>query len=82
MILEKFYDQKNLLKKMKFYQLRYYNTINCINLSKILISKIQNKKILLSRQKKIGVYYSAMPTELKTYCIKKFETYSKKNESN
>ncbi len=66
-------------KKMKFYQLRYYNTINCINLSKILISKIQNKKkILLSRQKKIGVYYSAMPTELKTYCIKKFETYSKK----
>ena len=65
-------------KNMKFYQLRYYNTINCINMGRLLISRIQNKKrLFLNKQKKIGRYYSAMPTELKTYCIKKFEIYSR-----
>ena len=35
------------------------------------------KAELLKKQKKIGRYYSAMPTELKTYCIKRFEIYSR-----
>ncbi len=66
-------------KNMKFYQIRYYNTNNCIKLGKLLISRLKNKKkIFLVKQKKIGKYYTAMPSELKTYCIKKFENYLRK----
>jgi methionyl-tRNA formyltransferase len=67
-----------LKKKMKFYEIRYYNTLNCIILSKLLIKKIlKKKKIKLKNQTEIGRYYTAMPTVLKDYCIYKFEIYTK-----
>ena len=67
-----------LKKNMKFFELRYYNTLNCVDLCKILISKIlKKKKISLKKQKKIGHYYSAMPADLKNYCINQFENFTK-----
>jgi methionyl-tRNA formyltransferase len=77
----KIFAKKNikLKKKMKFQELRYYNTINCVELSKMLIDKYsKGKNIIVGNQKKIGKYYSAMPSDLKDYCIKKFEDYTKK----
>jgi methionyl-tRNA formyltransferase len=68
-----------LKKRMKFHELRYYNTICCVELSKMLINKyLNNEKIVVRNQKRIGEYYSAMPSDLKDYCIKKFEDYTKK----
>ena len=74
-----FMTKKICLKKnMKFYEIRYYNTVNCIILCKLLIKKIlKKKKIKLIKQKGIGRYYTAMPTILKDYCINKFESYTK-----
>ena len=67
-----------LRKNMKFFELRYHNTVNCIKLCKLLILKIlKGKKVPLKRQKKIGRYYSAMPADLKNYCINEFENYTK-----
>ena len=37
---------------MKFYQIRYYNTNNCIKLGKLLISRLKNKKNIFSKAKK------------------------------
>ena len=66
-----------LQKKMKYHELRYYNTLNCINLTDKLISNfIHKKKINLKRQKSVGRYYTAMPSSLKDYCIKKFERHT------
>lgn len=72
-----FYKKKIYLKKnMKFHEIRFYNTLNCINLSRTLILKIKNKiKIQLKKQEKEGLYFTGMPTVLKDYCIKKFENY-------
>ena len=64
-------------KKMKYHELRYYNTLNCINLTDKLISNfIHKKKINLKRQKSVGRYYTAMPSSLKDYCIKNFERHT------
>ena len=68
--------KKNISKKknMKYYELRYYNTLNCIKLTeKLIFEIIRNKKIKLKSQKIQGRYYTAMPSSLKDYCIKKFE---------
>ena len=62
---------------MKYYELRYYNTLNCIKLTeKLIFEIIRNKKIKLKSQKIQGRYYTAMPSSLKDYCIKKFENYT------
>lgn len=66
-----------LKKNMKYYELRYYNTLNCIQLTeKLIFEIIRNKKIKLKSQKIQGRYYTAMPSSLKDYCIKKFENYT------
>lgn len=66
-----------LKKKMRYYELRYYNTLNCIKLTKKLILEFNKKKLVKLQQQKIkGRYYTAMPSSLKDYCIKKFETYT------
>lgn len=65
-----------LRKNMNFYEIRYYNTLNCINLCKSLIFQIKNKiKIKLKKQEMEGLYFTAMPSVLKDYCIKKFKNY-------
>ena len=61
---------------MNFYEIRYYNTLNCINLCKSLIFQIKNKiKVKLKKQEMEGLYFTAMPSVLKDYCIKKFKNY-------
>ena len=75
----KIYKIKKIIlkKKMKYYELRYYNTINCIKLSEnLILDFIKNKRIKLKSQKNKGRYYTAMPSSLKNYCIKKFENYT------
>lgn len=67
-----------ICKNMKFYQVRYYNTINCVKLTYELIDRLYNKKkIFLKKQKLLGMYFTAMPKSLKSYCIKKFENFTK-----
>ncbi len=62
-----------LKKKMKIHELRFLNTHYCINMTLKLIELINGRKKIKSyKQKKIGRYYSFMPTELKKIIEKKF----------
>lgn len=58
-------------KHMKLYQLRAATTQTCID-----ICKEVNFDYLGWKQEKNGRYYSAMPDELKTVCVKRFEKYT------
>ena len=62
-------------KNIKIWKLRYFTTLKCIKLVSNLIKKLQLKSKYPSiKQKKIGRYYSAMPSSLKEICYRKMET--------
>ena len=58
--------------------LRSKNTELCIKLAQAVIDMFsRNKSIISSPQLKKGRYYSAMPSDLKSICLKNFEKYTK-----
>lgn len=62
-------------KKMKIYQLQAYTTDIATKITIEALKKYFNNRIVFKKQKKLGRYYSAMPTLLKTLAKKKFERY-------
>lgn len=64
--------------KMKLHELRAANTEVCVKLTISVIDMMNRFGEVTSRsQYKEGRYYSAMPSELKDICQKRFETYTK-----
>ena len=58
---------------MKIHKLRLQNTLCCIQMILKLINLIKNnQKIPSIKQKKVGRYYSFMPSEIKKIVEKKF----------
>ena len=71
-------------EKLPLHALRSVNTEVCLKLTMNTIQMIKQNKDVFSRpQNQIGRYYSAMPKDLKSECIDKFEKFTKykKNES-
>jgi len=65
-------------KNMKLCQLRASTTEVCVKLTELaLLSQYNLGWIPSSRQYLKGRYYSAMPNELRTICISRFESYTK-----
>ena len=63
----------NLNKNDKLYKLQIINTKTCVKIFFNYLNLLKRKKkIKLVSQKKKGKYYSAMPTCLKSICLKKF----------
>lgn len=74
-----FKKRLNLNNISDLYKLRAFNTDICCELVKNLLNKInRNDLINYQKQKQTGRYYSAMPSALKSDCIKKFNIYKKK----
>ena len=75
---ERFIKSKNISKKE--YEILRIKVLQYIKLYqinwKLIFEIIRNKKIKLKSQKIQGRYYTAMPSSLKDYCIKKFENYT------
>jgi methionyl-tRNA formyltransferase len=62
---------------MPLYALRAVNTEICVKLATATMDMIIRNGDVVSRpQRRIGRYYSAMPTELKETCRKYFEAYT------
>lgn len=71
-----------LSKGMKLYQLRAANTKLCVDLSISVIDMCARRGDAISHlQKQKGRYYSFMPSQLKSICVKNFETYTKCDRS-
>ena len=77
-------DAGNIICKKKLplsnisdlYKLRALNTKICCELVNDLLDQIKKDGLISQyKQKKIGRYYSAMPSSLKSDCIKKFKIY-------
>ena len=71
-------------KKLPLHALRSLNTEICLKLTINTIQMISQYGEVFSRpQNQIGRYYSAMPKDLKSECIKKFENFTRNkiNES-
>ena len=71
-------------RKLSLYALRALNTEICLKLTMKTIQTLnQNGDLFLRPQNQIGRYYSAMPKDLKSMCIQKFENFTKykKNEA-
>jgi len=66
-----------IFKSMKLYELRRYNTEICVELvlSAIYIYK-KHGHFISHTQKKLGKYYSFMPTEKKEICVNRFNKYT------
>ena len=63
--------------KIKLHELRAANTEVCVKLTLTVIDMMNRFGEVTSRsQYKKGRYYSAMPSELKGICQKRFETYT------
>ena len=68
-----FLDNLKIKKKKKIHQLRFINTIKCIEISIKLMKMLINKnKIKSKKQKSLGRYYSFMPSVIKRIIEKKF----------
>lgn len=66
-----------LTRNMKIHQLRAVNTLVCVDLVIQALNDFSTKKTLSTfKQKKIGRYYSFMPSVLKEVCAKKFERFT------
>ena len=66
-------------KKTSIINMGIINTLNCIKLSNNFIIKLINKKkIMYKKQKTIGRYYSAMPSDLINVCNRNLKSYVKK----
>jgi len=71
-------------EKLPLYALRALNTEICLKLTINAIQMIDQYGDVFSRpQNQLGRYYSAMPKDLKSTCIQKFENFTKyiKNEA-
>lgn len=70
-------DQENLKldSNSSLINLRVSNTVICVNLVKKLIDNLKKNKVVFRKQKKIGKYFSAMPSELKEKTLKTFSRY-------
>jgi methionyl-tRNA formyltransferase len=67
-----------LSQGMSIESLRAVNTELCITMTCSLIDCILRSHIIPSRKLwNLGRYYSAMPTELKEVCVKRFDNYTK-----
>lgn len=67
-----------IFKNMKLHQLRASTTEVCVKLTELaLLSQYNLGWIPSSRQYLKGRYYSAMPNELRTICISRFDSYTK-----
>lgn len=63
-------------KDMAIHQLRAMNTEVCVILTKVAIDRLKDSgKMIATKQRKTGRYYSAMPSCLKEVCMKKFQKY-------
>ena len=66
-------------KKSSITNIGISNTNNCIKLVNNFIFKIINKKkITFTKQKKLGRYYSALPSALINVCENNLRNYAKK----
>ena len=64
---------------MKIHELRSSNTESCIEISHSMIEIYLNKgKVPSRKQSRIGKYFSAMPTDLKSVVKRKFNSYINK----
>lgn len=76
-----FKKQIKISSKISIYSLRAYNTVNCVKLFEKFVSYLKNKrKIITLKQKKIGRYYSAIPSYLIDVSIENLKKLKKKNE--
>ena len=67
------YKKKISTKKLKYFkQLRVLNTEICIKLFNKFCKNFKNIKSY--KQRKVGRYYSSMPSVLKSFILEKFET--------
>lgn len=67
-----------LFQGMKLHQLRAANTQLCVDLSISAIDMCARHGDVISHvQKQKGRYYSFMPSQLKSICVKNFEIYTK-----
>ena len=63
---------------LPLYALREINTERCLKLTlKAIEMKVSSGKIPSSPQRQLGNYYSAMPKELKSICVQKFQNFTK-----
>lgn len=66
-----------LRQGMKLHELRQVNTELCLNLTMGALAMREKIGNFLSRpQRRVGRYYSFMPSSLKEVCVKRFEHYS------
>ena len=71
-----FKGKLNLNKDSNLVNLRSVNTELCVNLSKMVINMFLNNNLIISSpQISKGRYYSAMPMELKSICLKYFDDF-------
>jgi len=71
-------DQRTikLLPGMKLYQLRHFNILLCIEMTKELIGVYAETGVIKGRpQVSVGRYYSFMPAVLKEVCLRKFNKH-------
>ena len=70
------FKKKIIKKNLKIFEIRYFTTLICIDLSKKLIQNfLNNKKIKEVKLKSIGRYYSAMPSSIKNICYNKMNSF-------
>ncbi len=66
-----------IFKNMKFHSLRYYNTKICIELTLSALDMFEQIGNFRGKPlRKLGRYYSFMPSVLKDICVKRFNKYS------
>ena len=66
-----------IFKSMKLYELRLHTTGICIELVTSAIDMYKEQGDFIDRpQKKLGEYYSFMPSDSKDICLKKFNKYT------
>jgi len=67
--------KKKIKKKMKIYHLQAYTTNIATKIVIKLLRRYLKNRLVFNKQKKLGRYYSSMPTLLKILIKKKFDRY-------
>ena len=71
-------NRLKITKNTKLHELRYLNFKKaCEQAIKFINLIFKKKKIKDKKLKKLGKYYSFMPSNLKTVCVKNFNEYKK-----
>ena len=67
-----------ITEAIPLYALRSINTEMCLKLTlNIIKTNALNEEIVSRPQRQLGRYYSAMPRDLKSICIQKFQNFAK-----